>query len=232
MDDKALRELFDRQAAGYDQQWAHMAPIRDALHFLLEAVFFPLPVNANVLCVGAGTGQELLHLAIAHPSLRFTAVEPAGAMLEQCQLNAERLGVADRCTFHHGYLDSLTDDPRFDAATSFLVSQFILDRHARTDFFQQIARRLKPGGLLANADLTGCADPEQQRRLIALWAQAMSAEPVTADTLHNMQQVYSNDVAVLPAAEVESIISAGGFSTPVVFHQAGMIQAWAATRRL
>ena len=31
-----LTALFDRQAAGYDQQWSKIAPISDALHLLTE----------------------------------------------------------------------------------------------------------------------------------------------------------------------------------------------------
>ena len=38
-----LEALFDQQAAGYDAQWARMAPIRDSLLFLLESAFAALP---------------------------------------------------------------------------------------------------------------------------------------------------------------------------------------------
>lgn len=63
MQQHELDALFDRQAAGYDAQWARMAPIRESLHFLLETVFADLPPDARVLCVGVGTGAELAHLA-------------------------------------------------------------------------------------------------------------------------------------------------------------------------
>lgn len=68
--------LFDRQAAGYDSQWARMAPVRDGLYFLVEAVFATLPADAHVLGVGVGTGAELAFLAKRFPGWRFTAVEP------------------------------------------------------------------------------------------------------------------------------------------------------------
>lgn len=57
-----LDALFDQQAAGYDTQWARMAPIRESLLFLLETVFADLPDDARLLCVGAGTGAEIAHL--------------------------------------------------------------------------------------------------------------------------------------------------------------------------
>src|SRR5690606_25422152 len=104
-----IRALFDQQAAGYDERWAKTAPIRDALHFLLEAVLADLPDDARILCVGAGTGEEIDHFAKRRPGWTFVAVEPSGAMLEVCRAKAEKGGYADRCLCHAGYLDSLTD---------------------------------------------------------------------------------------------------------------------------
>src|SRR3546814_338706 len=65
-----LDALFDQQAAGYDTQWARMAPIRESLHFLLETVFAGLPDDARLLCVGAGIGAEFAHLAPRFPGWR------------------------------------------------------------------------------------------------------------------------------------------------------------------
>ena len=60
MQPEELKETFDQQAAGYDKQSAKVAPIYDGLHFLLEAVFSDMPSEARVLCVGVGTGAELV----------------------------------------------------------------------------------------------------------------------------------------------------------------------------
>src|SRR5690606_39131043 len=70
MQQHELDTLFDQQAAGYDAQWARMAPIRESLHFLLETVFADLPEDARLLCVGAGTGAEIAHLARRFPRWR------------------------------------------------------------------------------------------------------------------------------------------------------------------
>ncbi len=48
MEQHELDKLFDQQAAGYDAQWARMAPIRESLHFLLETVFADLPEDARL----------------------------------------------------------------------------------------------------------------------------------------------------------------------------------------
>ena len=65
-----LKSAFDPQAPCYDKQWEKLAPIRDALHFLLASVFTELPADARVLCVGVGTGAELAHLAGKFPRCR------------------------------------------------------------------------------------------------------------------------------------------------------------------
>src|SRR5690606_38386492 len=113
MQQSELDALFDQQAAGYDTQWARMAPIRQSLHFLLETVFADLPDDARLLCVGAGTGAEIAHLARRFPRWRFLALDPAPAMIEACRARAGRDGFADRCEFHAGVVETLPDTAAF-----------------------------------------------------------------------------------------------------------------------
>jgi len=231
MDQHELQALFDRQAAGYDQQWARTAPIRDGLHFLLTPVFAALPSDARILCVGVGTGAELAHLAAQFPGFSFTAVDPSGAMIEACRRRAEQEGFAARCQFHAGYLDTLPTGEAFDGATCFLVSQFMLDRTARAAFFQGIAVRLKAGGILASSDLASAAGAAGHDALLQVWLTLMAAAAgLPPDAVERMRAAYAKDVAILPATEVAAILEAGGFVAPVQFFQAGMIHAWFSRR--
>ncbi|MGP0174961.1 class I SAM-dependent methyltransferase [Pseudomonas sp. NCHU5208] len=230
MRDEELKTLFDQQAAGYDQQWAGMAPIRQALYLLLDALFTELPADARILCVGAGTGAEIGYLAERFPAWRFTALDPSGAMLEQCRQRAQRGGFLQRCDFHEGYLDTLAAQSAYDGATCFLVSQFFLDTSARTDFFRQIAQRLKPGALLANADLTCDTRTPAYEVLLRQWMTLMSAAGVQPEMLERARAAYARDVAVLPAQQVAGIIEAAGFSAPVQFFQAGLMGGWSCRR--
>ena len=151
-----------------------MAPINNGLYFLLESVFAELPSEARILCVGVGTGKELIHLANRFPGWRFTAVEPSGVMLDVCRHQVDEAGITDRCYFHEGYLDSLPTEENHDAATCFLVSQFILEKEARSEFFQQIANRLKPGGILASSDLSAEVGSESFEALLRIWQRVMA----------------------------------------------------------
>ncbi len=216
--------VFDQKhAAGYDTRFAKAAAMRDALHLLTAAVLGDLPADARILSVGAGTGLEIAYLAQKFPGWRFTAVEPSGPMLAVCRRKMAENGFAARCEFHEGYLDSLPPSEPFDAATALLVSQFVLDQGARTGFFRAIVQRLKPDGVLVNADLAGDTAAATYRSLFGVWLRATDVPPEKAKGLH---AAYGRDVAVLPAEQVIEIIRAGGFEPPVQFLQTGLIHAW------
>lgn len=200
--------------------------INNALYFLLESIFAELPSDARILCVGVGTGKELIHLAHKFPGWRFTAVEPSGAMLDVCRHQAEEAGISARCDFYEGYLDSLPTGKVHDGATCFLVSQFILENTARSAFFQQIANRLKPGGILASSDLSAEIGAESFEALFRVWFNMMSTADASPEWMGKMKAAYEKDVAILLPSAVAAIIKSGGFETPVQFFQAGLIHAW------
>lgn len=225
MNKDELKAIFDQQASSYDEQWKKTAPIRDGLLFLLEAVFAKLPANARILSVGTGTGEEMAYLARRFPQWSFTAVEPSDAMLDVCRKKADEGGFMSRCHFHEGYLDTLSDEDKFDAATCFLVSQFILEKKTRSEFFRQIANRLKPDGILASSDLSAEVGTESYEALLRLW-QSVTSSNTSPEGLSRMRTAYAKDVAVLPPDVVTSIIKSAGFEAPVQFFQAGLIHAW------
>lgn len=218
---------FDQaHAAAYDERFAKLAPMRDALHLLTSAVLAELPADASVLCVGAGTGQELIYLARKFPQWRFAVVEPSSPMLEVCRRKAEECGISPRCVFHEGYLDSLPPSAPFDAATSMLVSQFILEPEARVGFFRAIAARLRPGGYLVSADLASDTNSASYRSLLEVWLRLMQETGLRTEEFERLRVTYRRDVAVLPAAQVSAMIASAGFETPVLFLQTVLIHAW------
>jgi len=200
--------VFDRErASSYDQRGANLAPTRDALFLLIRTILPELPADARILCVG--TGAELVDLALAFPSWRSTAVEPAAPMLDVCRRKAEECGAPSRCTFHEGYLDTLPASDPFDAATGLLVSHFFSKQEERRDFFHEIARRLRPQGYLISSDLSADLSAEDVARFVAS---------------------YGRETSVLPPLEVEAIIEAAGFDMPVQFYQDLLIRAWCSRR--
>lgn len=230
MNKDEIKAVFEQQASNYDEQWKKTAPIRDGLLFLLEAVFAEIPAEARILCVGPGTGIEMAHMAERFPQWSFTAVEPSGAMLDVCRKRAEKEGFLSRCYFHKGYLDSLPVEGKFDAATCFLVSQFILEPEARAEFFRTIAGRLQPAGILASSDLASDVGSSEYEALLHIWLNVMAGAGIPPEGLQRMRTAYAKDVAILPPSTVGRIIQSGGFEAPVIFYQAGLIHAWSSKR--
>lgn len=230
MQREELKVVFDQMAAGYDKQWARMAPIRESLHFLLGSVFAGLPADARILCVGVGTGVELSYMARLFPGWRFTAVDPSGAMLNVCRERADAEGYRSRCYFHEGYLDTLTMEGLHDGATCFLVSQFMLEREARCGFYRLIADRLVAGGVVAICDLASDVGSKDYEALLRVWMRVMSTAGVEEEVLERMRAAYAKDVAILPPGEVAGMIEASGFGRAVQFFQAGLMHGWFAGR--
>lgn len=217
-------------ASAYDKRFAALSPLRDALHLLIAALFTDLPEKARILCVGAGTGAELIFLARKFPGWEFTAVEPSGPMLDVCRHKAEAEGITARCTFHEGYLDSLPAAEPFDAATSLLVSQFILDPERRTEFFRGIATRLRPEGILASADLSSDTSSPVYQSLLGVWLKLMRETDMTPEQVEGLREVYGRDVALLPVDLTSALIESGGLGKPILFLQTGLIHAWYARK--
>ena len=174
MNQDEIKALFDQQAAGYDSQWEKTSSIRDCLHLLLESMLATLPESARILCIGVGTGKELIHLAQKKTTWQFTAIEPSSAMLKLCRENVENAGIMDRCNFHEGFLESYDGDETYDAATCFLVSQFILETNERSKFFEGIANRLKTGAVLFSTDLASDINSMEYEVLLNAWMHMMS----------------------------------------------------------
>ncbi|WP_337879560.1 class I SAM-dependent methyltransferase [Rheinheimera sp.] len=230
MDAEQLKAVFEQQASRYDQQWLRLAPLQSALFFLAEQCLLQLPEQAHLLCVGVGTGEELLYLAQRFPLWRFTAVEPAAAMLERCRQKAQAAGVLQRCEFVLGYLQDLPVAASFDGATAFLVSHFLTERQQRLAFFRQIASRFKPGAVLLNADLACAEQDVQWQAQLSLWQQLMTGQPPDAEKLALWMQSYRRDVEVSEPSELLLLLQQAGFAEVRPVFQAGLLHAWCASR--
>jgi len=217
-------------AAAYDKHWMKLSALKDALHLLTRIVLSQLPKDAHILCVGAGTGDDILGLAPHYPHWRFTAVDPSESMMELCQEKMRKQGLASRCSFHAGYLSSLSAVNQFDAATCLLVSHFIEDTEERRDLFKGMASRLVPGGMLVSADFSGDRTAPDFDSRLSLWLQMMRYANVSAREVEKMRTSLEDSVSVSAPGEVERLITSSGFSAPSLFFQATLVHAWYARR--
>lgn len=225
-----LLKAFDASRAEiYDRQFEPLRAIKDAMHLVMHVHFASLPADARILIAGAGTGAEARFLAPLFPGWRFTLVDPAAPMLDVARRHAEAGGFADRCVFHVGFVSSLPHEAH-DAAASVLVSHFLTAASARQAFFEDIAARLKPGGLLFDADL--CADPQEASfdAVMDLWLSMMAhSGMMDAEGKVRYRAMFGREFAAHGPAEVEAILGRAGFSSAACF-QVALIRGWIASR--
>lgn len=224
-----ITEFFGKEhAANYDKSSEGLAAIKDALHLVAKIALMDLPDDSNILCVGAGTGAELIALAQSNPGWRFTALDSSEAMLDVCREKLDNEGLLSRCDFHHGYIDSLPSSKTYHAATSILVSQFLTRKADRVAFFQQIKRHLAPGGYLINADLARPMEDHCYRALMASWVKMHRYNGLSEAQAEASTSLWDTHVAVSVPEEVEAILVAGGFEHPMLAFQVLFIHAWVA----
>lgn len=225
----ATPSFFDRDVAdAYDRRNSALAPISHNLHFLVRLVLADLPGDARVLCVGVGTGAEILSLAAACPGWSFVGVDPSAEMLAVGRRRLEDAGVLERCDLVQGYVDDAPNGP-FDAVVSLFVAHFI-KAEGRPAFYAAIYDRLKPGGRFASAEISTDLDAPQFPALLEDWKQVQRLMGATPQSLANLGGAMRDVLGVLPPEDTEALWRDAGFAMPIPFFQAFMIRGWHAVK--
>ena len=223
--------FFNRDMAEtYDQRNSGLKPISDCLHFLMRLVLTKLPQRANVLCVGIGTGAEILSLAAERPDWSFVGVDPSSEMLEVGRRRFEEANISDRCQLIQGYVQDVSDT-NFDAVVSLLVAHFI-QLENRPTFYQAIHDRLRPGGVFVSAEISGNLDGPVFPAILEDWKQVQMLMGATKESLATLEETLRNVLGVVPPEATEALWHEAGLSRPVPFFQAFMVHGWHAQRPL
>lgn len=220
---------FDKDmSSSYDEHNKRLSKISDCLHFLSRLTLSDLPETARILCVGIGTGADILALSEAQPGWSFVGVDPSQDMLEVCRAKLEANGLADRCSFVHGYVQDVDAD-EFDAAVSFLVAHFV-PRDERPEFYQAISARLKPGGQFVSAEISYDLKSESFPAMLQNWSEMQRLRGATPESLEKLPTVLRDQLSVLSVADTETLLQENGFVDPLKFFQAFMISGWHARK--
>ncbi len=147
-------------------------------------------------------------------------------MLEYCKERVEKCGFKSRCNFHHGYLDTLPDTEKFHAATSILVSHFIVDSEERILFFKEIAERLLPGGSLVTTDL--CSDMSRTTftNLVNNWRELLRYSGLSNEEVEERINSLGVKISAKSVVDLETILLESRFVEPTLFFQAFLNHAW------
>ncbi len=221
-----MADFFNKEASlAYDEKNRKLAPIAEGMHFLIRLVLQRLPARARILCVGVGTGAEILSLAKDFPEWTFLGVDPSAEMLMVGKQRLKAAGVLDRCELVHGYVQDVAEGEEFDAAVSVLVGHFV-KREERLGFYRGMASRIRPGGILVNTEISYDLNSREFPAMLKSWEQVQTLMGASPESLATLPATLKDVLTVLPPDEIESLLRIGGISVPVRFFRAFMIVGW------
>lgn len=221
--------FFNQEMAdAYDLRNGPLKPISDNLHFLLRLVLADLPGDARVLCVGVGTGAEILALAKEYPGWSFVGVDPSEEMLAVGRHRLKQAGVLDRCELIAGYVQDAPPDG-FHAVVSLLVAHFV-KREDRPAFYSAIHDRVIAGGHFVSAEISGDLQGPDFPEMLEDWKRIQTLMGATPESLAKLEVMMRDVLGVVTTTETEAMWKAAGFQKPVPFFQAFMIRGWHAAK--
>lgn len=154
----------------YEGEIRRLVPGYDLMHELVVVSMQALlPVRGKLLVVGAGTGRELVRIAMALPGWEIEAVDPSEGMCASALELVEEAGLGARVRVRCEALGA--GESGWDAAVSLLVAHLIPDDGSRFAFWKGLGRAVRPGGLLFLSEMeavdeigmaTWCAWAEEQ----------------------------------------------------------------------
>lgn len=223
---------FAARAGEYDRQSRIALAGYEACHELtacmLAAALGP-EAPATILVVGAGTAQEVITIGALEPSWRFTAVDPAPAMLDLAKTRLEAANLRSRVTLHLGYVDDLRREASYDGATLIGVLHHLPGEEAKRAILAAIAARLKPGAPFVLA--CNHYDYASQPLLLAAWRQRWRMHGATADEIEaKLGKIMQGADPPRSEETVATLLAEAGFTKPTRFFSSLFWGAWL-TRR-
>jgi tRNA (cmo5U34)-methyltransferase len=219
-------------AEGYDRRIRTVFPCYDVMRTAINAILrATLSNQAELLIVGAGTGEEILHLAESNPDWRFTAVEPSSPMLDVARSKIKASGLSHRVRFHRGHVATLEADTRYDAATLALVMHFIPDDSSKLSLLESIAMRLRAGAPLVLLDVCGDLSSARAELLLAGWKQHQHLEGLSWAEVEQRSRKRMADYEIVTPDRVQELLVEAGFGRIEHFFQVFMLSGWIASKK-
>ncbi len=225
---------FDPARAGeYEQQSRIALAGYEACHELaacMLAAAIGSGGTAKVLVVGAGgTAQEILTAGRLEPGWQFTAVDPSQSMLDLAVSKLQEQGLASRTQVHLGYVDELSPDELYDAATLIGVLHHLPGDEAKGAILRSIVARLKLEAplILACNHLAYASQP----LLLEAWGQRWRMNGASPE------EVESKLAKILEGADpphseeaIALLLTDAGFEPPLRFFSSLFWGAWLSRR--
>jgi len=149
----------------------------------------------TVLDLGSGAGFDaFLAWRAVGPTGRVIGVDMTDDMLARARANAEKLG-ATNVEFRKGYIEKL---PVEDASVDLIISNCVINLSPdKPAVFREMARVLKPGGLMAVSDIVLLKSlPEKLARDVAAYVGCISGASLMGDYVRYALEAGLSDLQV------------------------------------
>lgn len=213
---------FNDRAPCYDTDIDKIIPGYRALHDgALHLLKTSIPVNAKVLVAGSGTGNEAIGFAQENPGWSIHGFDIARGMVDVARDKTARLWLQSRVSFTHGRASDVFEDS-FDAAVSILVMHF-LKGGEKADFLYELWLRLRPGGVLILADITGDRNAPVFETLLRAW-ESFQLRRLEPDDVEKRIAFIRDGLPVISRRETETLLDTTGFTNVRLFHKSLLIE--------
>jgi len=225
-----IQKRFE-DASKYDGMMAKVFPGYEQLPLvLLSCLRTRLGRTARLLDIGCGTGATLAVFATHQPEWSFIGVDPAEPMLEIAQSNISAIGMAKRVTLSHGTVDTLPDEPKFDAATCILVEHLQPDNGAKLHLLESIYRRIVSGGWFVLFGLHGNLGMKSAQNALNAWLEFVTLQGLPETTRDNVRHRATVEDSLISEERIQELLQEAGFVNIEKIYQLQLLGGWLAQK--
>jgi tRNA (cmo5U34)-methyltransferase len=206
-----IQKRFE-DAAEYDGMMAKVFPGYEQLPLvILSYLRMRLGRTARLLDTGCGTGATLAAFATHQPKWSLVGVDPAEPMLEIAHSKISAIGAEKRVTLSHGTVDTLPDEPKFDAATCILVEHLQPDNGTKLHLLESIHRRIVTGGWFVLFGLHGNLGTESAQNALDAWLEFVTLQGLPETTRDNVRQRATIEDSLISEERIQELLQEAGF---------------------
>jgi tRNA (cmo5U34)-methyltransferase len=223
----SVRQHLRVDAESYDVEIRRFIPHYDEMIEtgigVLESL---LPLDADVLDLGGGTGALSSAVLKRLPAVRVTILDLDPEMLEEARRRLA--GFADRVSFHQGsFLDEL---PAADAVVASLALHHVHDLDAKTELYRAIHDTLSPGGVFLNLDASVTEGARLNGLVFDRMAVRMADHGITDAEARGHFAGWAQEDRYLPLNVELSALRSAGFAEIECFWRRGLCAVMCALR--